>query len=63
MKYFGCKCGIIFQTFLPFFENVFNRFFVLAILDLEIMSPQVTDLKEYLGEETLTNKSEMYFGA
>jgi len=53
----------MFQTFLPLFEKVFNRFFVFAILDLEMMSPRVEDRKEYVCEETLTNKSDMYFGA
>ena len=55
--------GIMFQMFFPLFEKVFNRFFVFAILDLGMMSPRVEDRKEYVCEETLTNKSDMYFGA
>ena len=49
----------MFQTFLPLFEKVFNRFFVFAILDLGMMSPRVEDHKEYVCEETLTNKSDI----
>jgi len=51
--------GIMFQMFFPLFEKVFNRFFVFAILDLRMMSPD-EDRKEYVCEETLTNKSNMY---
>ena len=51
--------GIMFQMFFPLFEKVFNRFFVFAILNLGMMSPWVEDRKEYVCEETLTNKSDM----
>ena len=49
--------GMLFQISLPLLEKVFKRFFVFALLVVEMMSPRVDDRREYLCIGTFARRS------